>query len=74
MTKETRRFKAKADDGRIFTIIEYQDFPDAGTIDDRRPTVSGVRRFLTSDGERVDYKPDGTFQIVSSGLILSGIP
>jgi hypothetical protein len=74
MTKEIGRFKAKADDERIFTIIEYQDFTDAGTIDDPHATNPGLKRLLTSDGERVNFQADGTFQIVSSGLILCRIP
>jgi hypothetical protein len=74
MRSEVGRFEAEADDGQQFTIIEYQDFIDAGTRDDPHATDPEAIELFTSDGERVMFKYEGTYEIVSSGLIVHRIP
>jgi len=74
MRSEIGRFEAKADDGQQFTIVEYQDDVGAGTLDDPPATDPGAIELFTLDGERVIFKYDGTYEIVSSGLIVHRIP
>jgi hypothetical protein len=72
MRKKIGRFKGKADDGQIFIIFEYQNFID-GTIDDPDVTGPGFKDFCTSNGKGVKDNDDGTYEIVSSGLIVHRI-
>ena len=74
MRSEVGRFEAEADDGQRFTIIEYQDDADVGTLEDPPDTDPGAIELFTSDGERVIFKYDGTYEIVNSGLIVHRIP
>jgi hypothetical protein len=74
MRGEIGRFEAEADDGQRFTIIEYQDYVDVGTVEDPPAIDPEAIELFTSDGERVMFKYDGTYEIVSSGLIIHRIP
>jgi hypothetical protein len=73
MRSEIGRFEAEADDGQRFTIIEYQDAGDVGTGDDPPATDPEAIELFTADGERVMFKYDGTYEIVSSGLLVRRI-
>jgi hypothetical protein len=74
MRSEVGRFEAEADDGQRFIIIEYQDDVSIETLDDPPATDPGAIELFTSDGERVMFKYEGTYEIVSSGLIVHRIP
>jgi hypothetical protein len=74
MRSEVGRFEAKADDGQQFTIVEYQDDVDVGTLEDPPATDPEAIELFTADGERVMFKYEGTYEIVSSGLIVHRIP
>jgi hypothetical protein len=74
MRSEVGRFEAEADDGQRFTIIEYQVDADVGTLEDPPDTDPGAIELFTADGERVMFKYDGTYEIVSSGLLVHRIP
>jgi hypothetical protein len=75
MRREIGRFEAKADDGQQFTIVEYQDDADVGTLlEDPPATDPESIELFTADGERVMFKYEGTYEIVSSGLIVRRIP
>ena len=73
MRREIGRFEATADDGQQLTIVEYQDDADVGTLEDPPDTDPGAIELFTSDGERVVFKYDGTYEIVSSGLLVRRI-
>jgi hypothetical protein len=73
MRKEIGRFEAEADDGQQFTIIEYQDELDVGTVEDPPATDPASIELFTAEGERVIFKYDGTYEIVSSGLLVHRI-
>ena len=74
MRREIGRFEANANDGQRFTIVEYQEDVDVGTLDDPPATDPEAIELFTSDGERVMFKYEGTYEIVSSGLIVHRIP
>ena len=73
MRREIGRFEAKADDGQQFTIVEYQDDANVGTLEDPPAIDPESIELFTSDGERVMFKFDGTYEIVSSGLLVHRI-
>jgi hypothetical protein len=74
MRSEIGQLEVKADDGQQFTIVEYQEEVDVGTLEDPPATDPGARELFTVDGERVIFKYEGTYEIVSSGLIVHRIP
>jgi hypothetical protein len=74
MRSEVGRFEAEADNGQRFTIIEYHEEVDVGTLADPPATDPESIELFTSDGERVIFKYDGTYEIVSSGLLVRRIP
>jgi hypothetical protein len=74
MRSEVGRFEAEADDGQRFIIIEYQEDVDVGTSEDPPDIDPESIELFTSDGERVIFKYEGTYEIVSSGLIVHRIP
>jgi hypothetical protein len=74
MRSEIGRFEAEADDGQRFIIIEYQDEVDVGTLEDPPATDPESVKLFTADEERVMFKYDGTYEIVSSGLLVRRIP
>ena len=74
MRSEVGRFAAEADDGQRFTIVEYQEEVDVGTLKDPPATDPAAIELFTLDGERVRFKYEGTYEIVSSGLIVHRIP
>ena len=74
MRREIGQFEAEADDGQQVTIVEYQDDADVGTLEDPHDTDLGVKELFSADGERVMFKYDGTYEIVSSGLLVHRVP
>jgi hypothetical protein len=74
MRREIGRFEANADDGQQFTIVEYQEEVNVGTLEDLPATDPEAIELFTAAGERVMYKYDGTYEIVSSGLLVHRIP
>jgi hypothetical protein len=74
MRREIGRFEAEADDGQQFTIVEYQEDADVGTLEDPPAIDPEAVELFTSDGERVMFKYEGTYEIVSSGLLVRRIP
>jgi hypothetical protein len=74
MRREIGRFAANADDGQQFTIVEYQEEVDVGTLEDPPATDPEAIELFTADGERVMFKYEGTYEIVSSGLLVHRIP
>ena len=74
MREETRRFEVTTDNGRRFTIVERQNVVDNSTIDDPGTTRPGSKELFTSDGECVNVKSDGTYEIVGLSLTLRRLP
>ena len=74
MRREIGQFKVKADDGQQFTIVEYQEDVDVSTLEDPPATDPEAIELFTAEGERVMFKYEGTYEIVSSGLIVHRIP
>ena len=47
------QFKAEDDAGNRYTVLEIQEYEDAGNFDDPHARVPAMRRLETSDGEEV---------------------
>jgi hypothetical protein len=70
MKRHTGTFTAQDKTGKIHTVHEYTDFIDAGTLDDPSATIPGLKQLRTSDGQVLNYKQKGVYEIVATGIIL----
>lgn len=64
------RFQVKADSGKEYTIMEYQAFISAASLDNPRAEIAGLKRLATSTGLDVNYIDPKTFKIVETGEIV----
>lgn len=69
-TRKTGQFVAVADDGRTFTIEEFTNFIDAGSMENPIAEIEGLKGLRTSDGMHVNVLGDGEYKIVETGLKL----
>jgi hypothetical protein len=68
-TREIERFDARSNNGEYeTTIIVYQDFIDAGTMQDPNAVVLGMKEARTPDGYGVNVKGDDEHEIVNDPL------
>ena len=71
-TVETARFKAKAEDGRSFDIVEMTAQEILPTRDARLDTWRSVScSYRTRTGSVVNIEPDGTLTIFSNPTIVA---
>lgn len=61
------QFIAKADGGATYTVLCYQDQIPTGSHDDANSTIPGLKRFVTSDDQALNFRDANTFQIVATG-------
>jgi hypothetical protein len=65
-------FKAKDDDGKIYTIVEYRTSQQSNEIRSDRmsqpPTIG--QEFETLEGGHVEQIDDNSFQIISTNKIV----
>ena len=64
---ELHRFTARSDEGREYTIIEYQEY-----IQDRNSDAEtvGLKRWTTSEELHLHYIDSKTFKIFETGEII----
>ncbi len=70
MEREFERFDAKADDGSIYTVIGYQQFIEARTVDQPTQWLKGMKHYELDDGSPVNYVDAKTFKIVMTDQII----
>lgn len=66
-------FRARSTDGQTFTILETVQILDAGTLDDPRATVEGLKRLTTAEGNHVNRLSDDNFEILGVGLLAGSL-
>ena len=72
MKQKVQRFKAVADDGKMFMVIEYADVvsvPAGGSL----LRADGVSSWELSDGRDVNMRDAETFQILDTNQIIRKI-
>jgi len=67
---ESNRFRDKIEDGREYTIIEYQLFVRAPSFTEPNAEVAGKPRLATSTGLTVTSIDSETFKIVQTDEII----
>lgn len=71
MKRRTGTFTARGEDNRNYTIYEYTDFIDVGSLgDNSNQPVVGSKELRTSDGMAVIQIEHGVYKIVVTDLIL----
>lgn len=65
-TVESNRFQVRSDSGKIYVIIEYQEYLPAGTQDNPHAEVEGLKSWRTREGLTVSYIDTKTFQIIKT--------
>ena len=59
----SERFRARSDDGRVFTMVELKSSV-SGHQEDATAEVQGLSEFRTTDGHRANKLDDGWYEIV----------
>lgn len=74
MEREVARIKAKADNGKIYTVVTIQEFIEATAISDTSARwIKGMKRLELEDGSPVNYVDDKTFEIVTTDQIIRAV-
>lgn len=68
--RETDRFLVKTDDGKEYTIIQYQEYISTSSFDNPHGEVEGLKSLSTSTGLHVNYIDPKTFKIVETNEIV----
>lgn len=63
-------FQAEAADGRVFTLVAYQDSMDASSFEDPNGVIPGWKTMETDDGMSVNVEGDGAYRIVPLNLVV----
>lgn len=72
--REVRRFKAKSDSGKIYTVIEYQTFHTILTGGNTKDEMAGLKRWKTTTGLTLNETKDPkVFTIVGTDEIVREI-
>jgi hypothetical protein len=59
----SERFRARSDDGRVFTMVELKSSVRVGPLDDAKSEIQGLSEFRTTDGHRANQLDDGWYEI-----------
>jgi hypothetical protein len=71
MARERSRISAKADAGTVFTIVEVEHVVVHRPISGPVRQLPGSREYVLEDGRDVTPLPDGRYQIVDTGEVLT---
>lgn len=68
--RETDRFKAEADDGTVYTVVEMTTFTEVRTLSDGNSWVPGSKEYGLSTGGFVNSKGDGVYEIFDTDQVI----
>ncbi|GEM_PF-552652 len=71
--REIDRFDVSSEDGRVFTIVVYQNFIISHPHGGATSRIPGLKKAETTEGYHVNHKDDDTFHIVELDLIVTRI-
>jgi hypothetical protein len=70
---EIARFKARSEEGREYTIIEYQDYIMDRKAAELTANIQGFKRLTTSQGWHVHAIDANTFKIYETGDVVKRV-
>lgn len=65
--KETGRFQAVDDQGRRYTVVEWSEIVDTGTLDRPDQTETVLRAYKLPNGDHINANADGSLEHVAKG-------
>ena len=68
--RETNQFQAEADDGTVYTVVEWTTFSEFRPLSGSPQWVRGAREYLLSTGGDVSPLGDGAYRIVETDEII----
>lgn len=71
MKEHTGSFLAYHKDGRCVNLNIYTDMINAGTFDNPKAVIPGLKEIKTDDGLSVNRLDKGKYQIVITGEVLT---
>jgi hypothetical protein len=75
MEKKVGSVRAKDKEGKVYTLIVFQEFFDQTALGDATEQwLPGTKWYQTEDGNPVNVTGEGKFEIVGSGVELTLIP
>ena len=69
MKRKTDEFFVITDSGQKYMVYEYTNFIDAGSFENPKATIHGLKEFRTSDGMAVNFVEEGIYKIVPLDVI-----
>jgi hypothetical protein len=70
VAREIQGIQTIGDDGRTYTLIEYQEFRRTTSLSDGVSMTRGLSRLELEDGRAVNQRDSDTFEVVESGQVL----
>lgn len=70
MQRETGQFQAEADDGTLYTVVEWTTFSEYRPLSGAPQWVRGAREYRLSTGGHVNPVSDGVYQIFDTDEII----
>jgi hypothetical protein len=70
MRKEIDRHSCKDDQGNRYVVVVFQNFLPAGTLENPKQTVAGLKEARLLNGDPVNFVDEKTFMIVTGGTII----
>jgi hypothetical protein len=67
---ETRRFRARKDDGEVVTVIEFQEQISFRPLNGPPSSLPGAKVLTLPDGSHVNFIDENTFKIVQTGEVV----
>ena len=74
MKQLTDKFLVITDSGQKYMVYEYTNFIDAGTFQNPKAIIPGLKEFRTADGMAVNFIKEGIYKIVQLDVIARKIP
>lgn len=68
--QEESRFDCVADDGTVYTVIEYRTYVSATPLSGETQWAPGASRLALLHGGHLNDRKDGTFEVYDTGEII----
>ncbi len=68
MERLTDEFVVRTGEGETYVIHEFTIFVKVGNHEDPNAVIPGLKRLITSDGIRINFRGDGLYEIVGLGV------
>jgi hypothetical protein len=64
----TNKYSCTGEDGTDYTVYEYTEFVESGTLGNSPQEEAGLKELKLADGSAVNWINESEFQIISTGV------